>query len=429
MITRIIYSSLAVILIPLSLLGCANTPTSEETAPIEIQAKSHAKNPILLYKLTVPRPKSIYSICPDGSPLGSSLSLTRLSMWSCIDISADGKYLLTGDHSTSTRTYESKLWRLSDGDLVRTFADNSHQAPTRFTKDGQYIYGVGTEQMGVMGLPRYGKNYALWKVDDGSLVFEGSWQRFVSNLALSPNRKIVAVQRINQLGLFAYPGVDRLSIIDNVLTGSRIVFSQDGKKLAVSGTVGTWVADQYVYIWNVEEGKLHTKIGKSNRLPYQLFAFSDDGKTLATSSVDSIDLWDVDTGNNIANITKRKIEHSIDHSRLIQSLSFNPQSNKLVEISQFVGNGVASISLWDIKDKSLLYSYTESTTKRPSKSALSLEDKTILLRPWDAMVHPTLGLIIIKYDYIYPTNDSPNDMTISIWKLDDMTSTFMEREN
>ena len=102
-------------------------------------------------------------------------------------------------------------------------------------------------------------------------------------------------------------------------------------------------ANEFVYVWDVETGKLRRKIRRSHKWGSYL-AVSPDGKTLATSDYRSADdygtnairVYDLDTGEELLSLDPG------DDRAVV--LAFSPDGAKL-----FSGFHRGSATVWDIR--------------------------------------------------------------------------------
>ncbi|MEM4723487.1 MAG: serine/threonine-protein kinase [Candidatus Hadarchaeum sp.] len=178
-----------------------------------------------------------------------------------VTFSPDGKILASGSDDKTI-----KLWRVSDGSLIRTIEGHTDWVRSvTFSPDGQ-ILASGSKDTTIK----------LWRVSDGSLIrtIEGhtDWVRSVT-------------------------------------------FSPDGKILA-SGS-----DDKTIKLWRVSDGSLiRTLTGHTDKVTS--VTFSPDGKILASGSYDkTIKLWRVSDGSPIRTLT--------GHTRCVNSVTFSPNGQTL----------------------------------------------------------------------------------------------------
>jgi uncharacterized caspase-like protein len=194
------------------------------------------------------------------------------------------------------------------------------------------------------------KTIKLWRVTDGELVrtlsgFRGQ----VSSVAFSPDGTLVMGG--------SEDGTVRLY---SVVTGSEthrlepqadsvwtVGFSADGK-LAASGS-----ADKTVKLWSVATGKLVRTLAGHARAVASI-AFSPDGNVIASGSADkTVKLWDIHTGRKLCSLS--------GHSSFIPFVAFSRIGKVLASGSEdgsvrlWAADGPASHELCE------LYSFSDDT--------------------------------------------------------------------
>jgi hypothetical protein len=183
-----------------------------------------------------------------------------------------------------------------------------------------------------------------------------------------------------------------------------VAFSPDGKLLA-SGNRET------VKLWEISTGQELATFGGHSDV--WSVAFSPDGKTLASASMDrTVKLWDINTRQEL--VTLR------GHSAQILSVDFSPDGKTLASASED-----STVKLWDISTR------TELTTLKGYWVAFGPDGKTIALVSfdrtvtlWDTSVGQELAILKGHSDLVRQVDFSPdgkklvtssNDGTVKLW--------------
>ena len=257
-----------------------------------------------------------------GIALYHSQSLSRISLFQTdtwarsLAYSPDGLMIAAGLFDGTAR-----LWRISDGSLVRTFEGHTGWVRSiAFSKDGNSLLTAADDD-----------SIRVWNVGDGSLQFEIKNQVGVRVLALSPDDQTLAVGLQDS-------SIRLLDLVDGslikTLTGHEdwvrsLAFSPDGQKLA-SGAF-----DATARIWDVVSGRSEfTLVGHQSSVLG--LDFSPDGRTLATGSVDTtVKLWDVENGSLLRTL--------VGHTDFVYGVAFSPDGHFVLSSA---GDNTARV--WDL---------------------------------------------------------------------------------
>jgi WD40 repeat protein len=309
-----------------------------------------------------------------------------------VAISADGKTLASGSHDNTI-----KLWEVATGRLLRTLTGHSSWVNSVvFSADAMTLVSAGADT-----------TIKLWEVATGrELRTLTGHSSLVVSVAFSADGKTLASA-----------GWDKTIKLWEVATGRElrtltghsswiksVAFSAGGKTLASA----SW--DKTIKLWEVATGReLRTLSDSSNGGPVALsadgetlatgratiklsavvtgrelrmlaghpeevisVAFSGDGKTLASGSVDkTIKLWEVATGREVRTLT--------GHSNWVTSVTFSADGMTLAS-----GSMDKTIKLWEVATGRELRTLRDSSGV--GSIALSADGQTLASTSWDKTI-------------------------------------------
>lgn len=284
-----------------------------------------------------------------------------------IAMAPDGKAL-------ASRSSDSiKVWDLAGGAEARTLpGDGSDFGSVTFSPDGN---ALAADQVGVGAL--------AWEVASGRVLASyvhpparspapvGStalgW-----GLAYSPDGKILA-------GGGSHSGEDGLLVLWDTTTGeateltaprrpiTTVAFSADGKTIA-SGSM-----DGKIVLWDAASRREQLRI-EANRSYLAPVVFSPDGRFVAsTNEARWVKLWNVATGREAAVLK--------GHLKAVLSLAFSPDGKALVS-----GDSNGTLFIWDVPRGRML-TLLESDRGKIWGLAFSPDGKTLISAGEDRLVH------------------------------------------
>ena len=212
----------------------------------------------------------------------------------------------------------------------------------------------------------------LWDVTTGRLknTLVESLISVGYTVLFSPNGRTLASNNNKEIYLW-----DTVTGDYEVLKGHtdyvrRFAFSPDGKTLA-SGS-----SDHTVRLWNVATGE-HKKNLTGHPAPVTRIAFSPDGSTLTSVSDDkTVYLWDISTGERKKTLASQGvISEQVEKEEIIERLFFSPDGSTLATVR--FNN---TIRLWDTTTGSLKQTFISQGTDR-KQTDYNKKIQTVLFSP------------------------------------------------
>ncbi|MCR5036683.1 MAG: TIR domain-containing protein [Bacteroidales bacterium] len=293
-----------------------------------------------------------------------------------------------GDHILSASKDKTiRIWDAVTGETIRILGCNGEVYVASFSPDGKLI--VSASYKNTVSIFNWETGNILYKLDgdattavfspDGKRVLAGHWiweletmgtNRIFNNgksstiVYFSPDGRL-AVTTDETINVWDIETGELIKTIeDGFYGGSHFAFSSDGKWIAS-------VLGADFQIWNLKTGKLINNFEEHTGYVNSI-VFSPDGKRLVSASNDgTARVWDVETGEELQVFEHRK---GVDHA------SFSPDGKRVVTACQD-----KNLWQWDTDTGDLIYPL-EGHTDRVGCAVYNPAGKWILSSSWDGTV-------------------------------------------
>ena len=250
-----------------------------------------------------------------------------------VSFSPDGRAALTGSHDRTAR-----MWDVATGNELRRFeGHSSYVVSVVFSPDGRTVL-TGS----------WDSTARLWEVSSGKELrrFEGHTD-FVTSVCFSTDGRTVLTG-----------GYDRTARLWDVVSGKQlrgfeghesevdsVAFSGDGRSIL------TGSRDNTARLWDAATGKELLILNENSRY----VSLSPDGRTALTGGNQSVQLWDVGTGNLLRRFR--------GHSSYVTAVAFSPDGKTVL-----TGSHDHTARLWDLTTAEEVRRFQGQSVKVPSVS-------------------------------------------------------------
>jgi WD40 repeat protein len=215
-------------------------------------------------------------------------------------------------------------------------------------------------------------------------------------LALSDDNRLGAVASGNMIRIFdPASGRNLATIIGHTAEIVAISFSADGKSLATSGI------DSTIKIWDVSmtaaTGRAElTRTLSGMAIPVESAAFSDDGRGLAVSGANTVSLWELNTGAARRTILRPDIARDLDDY-------IHPSPSVFSQGGRFIASqsGENEIKLWETQTGREVKSFPLSPGRKFVGAGVSPDGRLVTLADDNPHFNSTSG----------KTNSSPGPVS------------------
>ncbi|HWY37240.1 MAG TPA: WD40 repeat domain-containing protein [Bacteroidia bacterium] len=247
-----------------------------------------------------------------------------------IDVSKDGKHLISGSKDETIR-----VWDLDKGELVKTMSGLPSSAKrVEFNSDGTRFLAGLYENFFEFEFPSCKTLKRKKKCEGG----------FVETVCYSGNGELILTSgwRDNTLNIWKYKSLKKLVALEETEWTDHACFNKNAN-IVLSGS-----HDNKVKLWDVSTGKLIKSFAGHDDWVYMV-NFSGDEKRVYSASMDkTIKVWDVESGKIITTLK--------GHDDGVIAFDISPNGNYLASTGMD-----KQIIIWDLKTLTQVEKFVAST--------------------------------------------------------------------
>ncbi len=259
----------------------------------------------------------------------------------CLSFSSDGKILASGSQDKTIR-----LWDVTTGEHKKTLRGHSEQVFHIMFKDDETLVSYGNDDM-----------VRLWDVKKGRQKNNFKVGVLSQYIGISPDRNVALLRNykkdqsnslyLRDLDTGAYTALSK-QVKSTIQKFVNIPISSDGSMLA-------YCTESEIVVWDVTTSK-EKKIIPVKSSMFSFLDLNSDFNILAKADTDGIiNLWNVDTGDEINKLKNQYIIDGYDKDilRQIHQIAISPDGRILVG-----GRADGVINVWDITTGKRIKTFT-----------------------------------------------------------------------
>ena len=249
----------------------------------------------------------------------------------CLSFSSDGKILASGSQDKTIR-----LWDVNIGEHRKTLRGHSEQVFHIMFKDDETLVSYGIDDM-----------VRLWDVKKGRQKNNFKVGGLSQYIGISPDRNVALLRNYKK-------DQSNSLYLRDLETGSYTTLSKQVKStiqnfvnipISSDGSMIAYCTESEIVVWDVTTSK-EKKIIPVKSSMFSFLALNSDFNILAKADTDGIiNLWNVDTGDEINKLKNQYIIDGYDKDilRQIHQIAISPDGRILVG-----GRADGVINVWDI---------------------------------------------------------------------------------